>query len=291
MPEQPKAQNRPIVAAVDGSASSDAAVQWAAREALLRTAPLKLVHIVATPVITQVLAPAPVALDESHDEKARRIVGNAVDLARSIAGDAGASADFASAEIYYSAAIPTLIDLSKDAALVVVGSRGHSVLRHGLLGSVSTALVQHAHCPVAVIHDTVTPAADRPVVVGIDCTPASELATSVAFHEAALRGVELVAVHALSDSNVSGRWPQTSEIEEVLAERLAGWCTQYPDVAVRRVVVRDQPAHNLAENAVNAQLLVVGSRGRGGFTGMMLGSVSRTLAHSVSVPLIIARES
>jgi nucleotide-binding universal stress UspA family protein len=87
-------------------------------------------------------------------------------------------------------------------------------------------------------------------------------------------------------------WPETQSIgEQVLAERLAGWQEQYPDVAVHRLVVRDQPARELVERSEEAQLLVVGSRGRGGFAGMLVGSVSETVAQLARMPVIVARES
>ena len=100
----------------------------------------------------------------------------------------------------------TLIDLSKEAAMIVVGCRGLGAIGRRLMGSVSWGVVHHAHCPVAVIHDEdplmPTPAV-APVVVGIDGSPASEAATALAFEEASRRGVELVAVHAWSDYAVA----------------------------------------------------------------------------------------
>jgi nucleotide-binding universal stress UspA family protein len=186
--------------------------------------------------------------------------------------------------------------------MVVVGCRGQGEVARALLGSVSSGLVRHGHCPVAVIHDEdvlATRSSQAPVVVGIDGSPTSELATEIAFAEASRRGVGLVALHAWSDMGPLdfGR-PGQAPIEwanfevreeEVLAERLSGWQERYPDVVVHKVVVSDRPAPRLLEQAASAQLLVVGSHGRGGFTGMLLGSVSRAVVNSAGIPVIVAR--
>jgi nucleotide-binding universal stress UspA family protein len=76
---------------------------------------------------------------------------------------------------------------------------------------------------------------------------------------------------------------------EVLSERLAGYQERYPDVNVRRVLKRSSPAKSILEESKAAQLVVVGSHGRGGFAGMLLGSVSTSVAHAARVPVIVAR--
>jgi nucleotide-binding universal stress UspA family protein len=130
----------------------------------------------------------------------------------------------------------------------------------------------------------------------VDGSPASGAALGVAFEAAALRGVPLVAVHAWHDLRIDPTmtplvdWDVVEARErEVLAERLAGWDRQYPDVTVRRLVIRDRPAHALVQESARAQLVVVGCRGRGGLAGMLLGSVSQALLHHAACPVMVTR--
>lgn len=284
-------EQTPILVGVDGSAFTTAAVRWAAREAQMRNVALTIVHVLPIPLQGWTgWAYMPTKVGPHQKKKGYEIIDDAARIAR----DTTVGPLQINTQMLFSRAVPTLIELTKDAQIMVVGSHGQSGLRWGLLGSTSIALVHHAHCPVAVIHDEAAPAPQAPVVVGIDGSPASELATAIAFDEASWRGVDLVALHAWSDyhlADYSVDWSAIkSTAEETLAERLAGWQERYPDVHVRRMVVLDQPARYLLSESESSQLVVVGSHGRGEFASMLLGSVSTVLAHAARIPVIVARQ-
>ena len=286
-----------ILVGVDGSPAAKYAVDWAAREAAMRNVRLTIVHAVRPIGIPQPPLASSVAFARWQVEQGQAFLDKAVEIARSTTRDGGPTQ--IESELLFAPVVPTLVDLSKEAQMVVVGSRGRGPFARSLLGSVSSSLIRHAHCPVAVIHDEdplMPHPAEAPVLVGIDGSPVSELATAIAFQEASLRGVELIAMHVWSDVDVNDfpaiDWPAMKPAaEEILAERLAGWQERYPDVTVRRVVECDHPTYHLVKQSESAQLVVVGSHGRGGFAGMLLWSVSAALAHSARMPVIVARQS
>ncbi|MGZ4518145.1 MAG: universal stress protein [Mycobacteriaceae bacterium] len=289
--------NPRIVVGVDGSPSSTCAVRWAAETAARHNAPLLLLSAWAIPGGYGSIGMPP-SLLEDQETHCRRQLAEATRVAHETAPDAGLSV---TCELATSPAVGTLLERSRDARIVVVGSRRLGELTAGLLGSVTSALAHHAHSPIAVIREWPRPAdptAQGPVVVGVDGSTNSEPAIAMAFEEASLRGVDLIAVHAWSDVNTSVPPPhdqglpwaslETAE-QATLAESLAGFTERYPDVTVRQVVVQDRPLRHLLSYTDTAQLLVVGSHGRGGFTSMLLGSTSTALLHVAECPLLIVR--
>ena len=271
----------------------------------MRGVALTLVHVLTTPIASRLgwtfsTAPQPADFGGwQQDEQARQLIDEAIGIVEASTQDYGGldvNGEVISPHEMFTSAVAALIDLTKDAQMIVVGSRGQGGLVRGLLGSVSTGLVHHAHCPVAVIHDEAAEArsSSAPVLVGIDGSPASELAAAIAFDEASWRGVDLVALYACSDVVVPEfpgvDWSAIeSNAQENLAEWLVGWRERHPDVTVSCVVVRDQPARHLLARCEDAQLVVVGSRGRGGFAGMLLGSVSTVVVNAARIPVIVAR--
>ncbi|WP_028927837.1 universal stress protein [Pseudonocardia acaciae] len=289
---------RPVVAGVDGSESSRRAARWAAAAAARRKVALSLVHAVdVTPYTAAAGYVPPQGLFEALLDEGREWLLTAK-------AEIGAAYPALSVEVEAEIAHPArmLLARSERAGLVVLGASGSGGLAGVLAGSTALALAAHGRCPVAVVRGPepgLAPPDDGPVVVGVDGSPDSEAAVAIGFEEASLRGARLIAVHAWNgfdpDEYSAVRrfvddWAsiETSE-REVLAERLAGWRDKYPDVDVRRVVSRRRPAPCLLRHAAGAALLVVGSRGRGGFTGMLLGSTSRTLVQHAPCPVIVAR--
>jgi nucleotide-binding universal stress UspA family protein len=280
-----------ILVGVDGSSASDAAVRWAAREAAIRRLPITLIHAVAPTPIDSTMAPNG-TIPQLRLDQARQIL----DQARRIAAErTDRRLPPVHTELAYAGVVSTLIEASKDAQMIVTGSRGVDAFNGYRLGSVSAALLGHARCPIAVVHDRESGDQIRdesPVLLGVDGTPASEAATALAFEEASLREVPLVALHAWSDVGVfpvlGMDWHvYRDQGEEVLGERLAGWPERYPDVHVQRRLVRDVPARWLVQESTKAQLVVLGSHGRGGYPGMRLGSVSSAVAQSARVPVVV----
>ena len=192
-----------VVVAVDGSAASDNAVRWAANTATKRGIPLRLASSYTMPQF--LYAEGMVPPQEMYDDLQRETMAT-IERAREIALSVAPDLRIGHA-VAEGSPIDMLLEMSRDCTMIVMGSRGLSGLSGMVLGSVSGAVVAHAHCPVVVVReDNAVTDANKygPVVVGVDGSDVSKRATEVAFEEAAARGAELLAVHTWVDTNIQG---------------------------------------------------------------------------------------
>lgn len=283
-----------VVAGVDGSPASTAAITWAARDAVTRRVPLTLVHVLPEPAATT--WPQPPVSDtgrqEGSEEHRDEVIDAAVEAARRATADHPVEVE---QRVLTGDALKVLVEMSCNAAVVAVGPRGQSGGKRRTLGSIAAGLIRHAHCPVAIIHDEIPSTVDpmqSPVLLGIDGPfEVGDVAIGFAFDEASRRGVGVVALHCCGGQGPS-RVPSRDERlagETVLAERLVGWERAYPHVALERRLVHGDAASQMLEASEQAQLTVVGGHGRGGVAGMLLGSVSAAVVQAARTPVVIAR--
>jgi nucleotide-binding universal stress UspA family protein len=147
----------------------------------------------------------------------------------------------------------------------------------------------HAHCPVVVVpepeHITQEPAY---YVVGVDGSEHSAAAVDVAFEEAALRGAQLRALYVWEPGplRIFDEYAPQQKARQLLSEIVAGRHARYPEVDLRHELLVGHPVQVLTDASAHALGLVVGTRGHGGFTGMLLGSVSQGVLHHARCPVI-----
>jgi nucleotide-binding universal stress UspA family protein len=283
---------RTIVVGTDGSDGSKTAVRWAAREAERRGALLRIVHAFDWEWHSARYSIGGEYLNEAR-QHADAVVANATDEARAVAPAIRIQAD-----ALIGNAAPQLLEIAADADLLVVGNRGRGGFASLLLGSVSQRLALHAPCPVVVVRGD----SDAGVVaVGVDDSPAAEHALEAAFTAATERGCAVVVIHtylpptplwlASDVSAVDVETPEQDAIErERLDNQLIPWRGKFPDVPVESIISHDSAAAVLVGVSKSAQLVVVGSRGHGALTGIMLGSTGMQLVHHADCPVLIARQ-
>lgn len=283
---------KPVVVGSDGSAHAERAVRWAAQFAALHDAPLLVVTAVSAPVAYGMDAPLPQEFFDSLLSGGHALA----DEAGRVAADAAPGARVTT-EVVVGAAGAAMLSLAENASTLVVGARGLGGVASAFLGSVSSLVVRHAHCPVVVVGEDEHAPASSPVVVGVDDSENSTPAVAAAFKEASARGATLVAVHAWSDIPVAAypsiqvrdRYDEAKVATEVLSKHLVPYQREYPNVTVEKVVVMDHPDDALVKRSVGASMVVVGSRGRGGVAGLLLGSTSRKVLRSASCPVMVLK--
>ncbi len=283
-----------IVVGIDGSPASDAALDWALEDAVRRRRSIHLFSAGERRMpggeaaiydfeLVQVIADEALA-------KAEAVLDAAVARAAAAAPDLEVTR-----ESNLEGPAAALVGLSGRADTLVIGHRGHGRLIGALLGSVAHQVAGHASCPVVVVRHAGEPGAAavtrRGVVVGVDGSVASEAAIAFAFEEASSRGSDLHVVKTwwTSTSGLTASLKVDYQETERLAvsESLVGWADKFPDVVVHVTVPMGPPVSTLTRSAADAELLVVGSRGHGGFLRLAMGSVSHGVLQHASCPVAV----
>ncbi|KUO10366.1 universal stress protein [Streptomyces sp. DSM 15324] len=279
---------RPIVVGVDPDPAKRLALAWAADEADRRGLPLRLVHVRGVLFGGYRQGEARPAW-EQWGQALRTVGERALDEAAAFVGSRRPAVEV-SATLADGEPAWALREEAQGAAMVVVGS-WHLSTRRELFGSASVALplTAHAPCPVVVVpepeHVTQQPAY---FVVGVDGSPHSTAAVDLVFEEAALRGAAVRTLYVWHPPllGVLDEGAAIRECRRVLSETVAGRTATHPEVELHHEVVRGHPVRVLTEASEHALGLVVGTRGRGGFAGMLLGSVSQGVLHHARCPVI-----
>ncbi|NUR96671.1 MAG: universal stress protein [Kribbellaceae bacterium] len=273
-----------IVVGVDDTPEAQIALRWAVDEAEHRDAAVRVVRAYLNdldrwPAIGMAgYVPPPMPLDKFQEE-----LDHAVQVARDRLGYEGASGWLAASDP--SSAILREADAAE---MVVVGTRSRNKMSAAFLGSVATAVAAKAPCPVVVVRGE---RRTGPVVVGTDGSPDSEDALVFAFEEAARTGQQLRVIYCWqSQTEYAASVASTEELlKDWLAESVQPYRAKYPTVDVRAAVLDGRASTQLIEQSETASLVVVGSRGRGGVKGLLLGSVSQSLLHHAESPVAIIR--
>ena len=286
-----------IVVGYDGSESAGVAVDWAAAEAQRRNRPLTVLCVIdSLGSLPGVYGLPPRLFEEEAQQIAQRGAAQAGKLADSVditpAGRLGQVA-------------ATLVESAGSDDLLVVGTRGHGELAGSLLGSVAFAVSAHAHGPVVVVRGDSAPAGPRrPIVVGVDGSPAAEAALRYAADLAAEIGAPLLICSSFRSINTEiaagSAYRDLADTDPLsfasagrkAAERVTGTAARaarhrHPDLELQELTVNGSAAHELPRLADGCGLLVVGSRGHGGFAGLLLGSVSHRVMHTAPCPVTV----
>ncbi len=260
-----------VVVGIDGSAQSWAAMEWAREAAGLRGSQLEVI-----------------IADADLDTEIPTTTADIASRAREFDSEAVV-------QVVEGEASRALLAAARDAELMVVGSRGLGRLRAFISDSVAAELLGHSHAPVALIRhhpDVAVPTRAR-VVVGVDERSSAQVLT-FAFAEAHLRGAELRVVSSWESQILTtfgaAAVPTdaiTAQVESELGLLLDPLRDQYPDLNVSTVVEFGSPAASIVHEAAEADLVIVGSDGPGGFARLVVGSIAQSVVHEVEAPVIV----
>ncbi len=274
-----------VVVGYDGSDGSERALQWAVEEAKLRAVPLQITVVWEEPMVDMGFGGGAIidpTLAEVMKERGEQIATQG----RELVANSGLEV---SAEAVVGPAASALVEASERAELLVTGSHSKRGVAEILLGSTSSQVATHSKCPTVVVRPK--PVTYHRLGVAIDGSEPGQRALDFAFDEASRRGWKLLVIHAW-DVHVVGfdvdasTYPKGGIIDEVKdaedrlsSEVLAGHRDRYPGVEIELHLGRGHADNVVLEASDECDLLVVGSRGHGGFASLMLGSVSNRVLH------------
>jgi nucleotide-binding universal stress UspA family protein len=281
----PDRAKRRVVVGYDASPDADRALEWAIEYAAMKDLLVEVLSCAGD--LTYVTEDDVQLGDELVDDRLKR-AADRLQRAEGVEWNTSSSPG---------RIVPELVEASHEAAVIVVGAQGHSGLGGFVLGSVSQHVTRHAACPVVVARAPRTPDARR-IVVGVDGSDEAHRALGFAFDVAESQQATVVALHAHVVKAVNGPWdivisPEVAQEMEAaqrwLAEVVAGFRQDRPEVAVELAPTPVPAARALSDASATASLVVVGTRGRGGFAGLLLGSVGSTVLHHAQCTVAVVR--
>lgn len=277
-----------VIACYDGSPDAKRALTWAADLAKTRKAPLHVVVALGDARVRRITE-----LDMQWQAEHERALTEDAQSAIAALGLKDVALDLTP----YDAA-PSVLERADESSVVVLGSRGHGRWASTFVGSVSQHVAQQAPCTVVVVRPASDPD-EKTVVVGVDGSDGCILALDFAFDYASTHGAPLTAMYVSESAMarlgrrhehpMSPEDDQLATAEPLVTDLLKAYVEKYSDVPVHRELVSGSVVRSLADASEHAGLLVVGSRGRGAFEAMLLGSVGQGMLHHARCPVAITR--
>ncbi len=250
-------RHKPLVVGIDGTPAAEVAIKWAAAEAASLDTQLRLIHAV---------------VPGSKASTAADVVYDSIALAHQVAPEVAVDSRLESG-----APSTILVKASGESELVVIGSRGLGVMLGALVGSIGLDLAANARCPVIVVRPDLSAPGDH-VLIGYDGSSASD--TAIDF------GLDYARRHDLAVRVVAAQPPGT-ELHRITEDELRDAVHTRGGHHAELVQITGHPAEHILRLSADANLIVLGARGRGGFAGMLIGSVSQTVLHHAETPVAI----